>query len=108
MYRWDTYLRQKKIVPVAKLFFSHSSQHRKVCATNKPIRWVFRGYIDDQNSSKCHTFFRGFRELFGKQCLKTCKIRIFERLKNEKICQDPDFMVNLFVKPSNIEESDPI
>ena len=36
------------------------------------------------------------------------KIRIFERLKNEKISQDPDFMVNSIVKPSTIEESDPI
>ena len=70
---------------------------------------MFRGYIDDQNSSKYHTFFRGFRELFGKQCpKKQGKIRIFERPKTEKISQDPDFMVNSIVKPSTIEESDPI
>ena len=69
---------------------------------------MFRGYIDDQYSSKYHTFFRGFRELFGKLCLKKGKIRIFERLKNEGVSQVPDFMVNLIVKPSNIEESDPI
>ena len=39
---------------------------------------------------------------------KQVKIQIFERLKNEKISQDPDFMVNWIVKPSNIEELDPI
>ena len=36
---------------------------------------------------------------------KQVKIQIFERLKNEGVSQVPDFMVNLIVKPSNIEES---
>ena len=39
---------------------------------------------------------------------KQGKIQIFERLKNEKISQDPDFMVNGNVKPMNNEKSDPI
>ena len=39
---------------------------------------------------------------------KQVKIQIFERLKNEKISQDPDFTVNGIVKPSTIDESDPI
>ena len=39
---------------------------------------------------------------------KKGKIRIFERLKNEGVYRDPDFMVNGIVKSSNIEESDPI
>ena len=39
---------------------------------------------------------------------KQGKIQIFERLKNEKISQDLDFMVNGIVITSNIQESDPI
>ena len=39
---------------------------------------------------------------------KQGKIQIFERLKNEKISQDPDFIVNWIVTPSNIEEIDEI
>ena len=39
---------------------------------------------------------------------KQGKIQIFERLKNEGVYQDPELMVNLIVKPSTIEESNPI
>ena len=39
---------------------------------------------------------------------KQVKIQIFERPKNEGVSQDPEFMVNLIVKSSTIEESDPI
>ena len=39
---------------------------------------------------------------------KQGKIQIFERLKNEGISRDPDFMVNRIVKSLIIEESDRI
>ena len=39
---------------------------------------------------------------------KLRKIQIFERLKNEGISRDPDFMVNGIAKPSNKEEVVPI
>ena len=39
---------------------------------------------------------------------KKGKIQIFERSKNEGVSRDPDFMENVIVKPSNIEEFDPI
>ena len=70
---------------------------------------MFRGNIDDQNSSKYHTFFsEDFVSYLGNNVQKTRKNSNFRTAKNEKIYQDPDFMVNLIVKPSNIVELDPI
>ena len=70
---------------------------------------MFRGSIDDQYSSKYHTCFpRNSREILETMSKKHGKIRIFERLKNEGVSRDPDFMVNRIVKSSNIEELDPI
>ena len=70
---------------------------------------MFRGYIDDQYSSKYHTFtHRISGDIWETMSKKQGKIQIFERPKNEGLPRDSDFMVNGIVKPSNIEELDPI
>ena len=48
------------------------------------------------------------RDIWETMSKKQGKIQIFERSKNEGLPRDPDFMVNEIVKPSNIEEFDPI
>ena len=70
---------------------------------------MFRGYIDDQYSSKYHTFFpMNSRDIRETMCKKQGKIRIFTDIESDEVSRDPYFMVNGIVKSSNIEELDPI
>ena len=73
------YLGQKKILPVEK--FSLPT-HPKVCATNKPNPQGFRGYIDDQYSSKYYTFSPRISGAMRSSLTKQEKIRFLDRLKN--------------------------
>ena len=97
-----TYLGQKKIVPVEKIL---SPSHRKVCSTNKPNPHRFRGYIDDQYSSKYLTFSPRISGAMGSSLTKKQrKIRFFDYIRNEEGNSRPLFRVNWTIKPLNIEK----
>ena len=48
------------------------------------------------------------RDIRETMCKKQGKIRIFTDIESNEVSRDRDFMVNGIVKPTNIEESDPI
>ena len=81
--------RKKKIVPVEKIFLP---PHSKVCATNKPNPEGFRAYIDDQYSSKYHTFSpRISGDIWEKTTKKQGKIRFFQEIKTDGGTSRPRF-----------------
>ena len=91
-----TYLGQKKIVPVEKIL---SPSHRKVCSTNKPNPHRFRGYIDDQYSSKYLTFSPRISGAMGSSLTKKQrKIRFFDYIRNVGGASRHRFQGELYLK----------